>query len=95
MTTEEKPSDAAPDVGGIAADQLRNFVERIERLNDQRRALADDIAEVFAQAKANGYDVGVIRIILRERRMDPGDVSDRDTLLDVYRHALGMAATTE
>lgn len=80
------------DVGGVARDQLRSIVERIERLEEEKKAIGDDIKEVFAEAKANGWDVKTLREVLRIRRMDAAERQELDALLDLYLHALGMAA---
>ena len=88
--------DAAPDtetkaaVGGIAADRLRSIIERVERLEEERRALGSDIKDIFAEAKSAGFDVKVIRQIIRIRKQEPADVEEQETLLDIYRRALGM-----
>jgi uncharacterized protein (UPF0335 family) len=78
------------EVGGIAADRLRSIIERVERLEDERRALASDIKDVLAEAKSAGFDVAVIREILKQRRKEPAEVEEQETLLDLYRRALGM-----
>lgn len=78
-----------PDVGGIAGDQLRSFIERIERLEDEKKQLADDIKEVYSEAKGSGFDTAIMRQIIKERRMDKDDLDERETLLDIYRKALG------
>jgi uncharacterized protein (UPF0335 family) len=78
------------EVGGIAADRLRSIIERVERLEEERKALASDIKDVMAEAKAAGFDVKVIRAILTIRRQEPADVEEQETLLDLYRRALGM-----
>lgn len=75
----------------IAKDQLKSVVERIERLEEEKTSLADDIKEVYAEAKGNGFDIKVIRQIIRLRRMKPHDVQEQETLLDLYKRALGMA----
>jgi uncharacterized protein (UPF0335 family) len=77
-------------VGGIAADQLRSYIERIERLDEEKSALSQDMKEVFAEAKANGFDVKVMRQILKERKLDKDDRAEAETLLNLYRKALGM-----
>jgi len=79
-----------PDVGGIAGEQLRSFIERIERLEEERKTLAEDIKEVFAEAKGNGFDTKIIREIIKIRRMDEDDLDEQETLLDIYKRALGM-----
>jgi uncharacterized protein (UPF0335 family) len=78
------------DVGGIAGDRLKSFVERIERLEEERRALGNDIKEVYAEAKGTGFDVKIMRQVIRLRRMDKDDLDEQETLLDIYRRALGM-----
>ena len=73
------------------AARLRSFVERIERLNEEKKALADDIAAVFAEAKADGFDVKAMRELLKRRGMDQSEIQERDAILDLYMSALGMA----
>jgi uncharacterized protein (UPF0335 family) len=77
-------------VGGIAADRLRSLIERIERLEEERKALGSDIKDIYAEAKSGGFDVKVIRQIIRLRKQEPAEVEEQETLLDVYRRALGM-----
>ena len=77
-------------VGGIAADRLRSIIERIERLEEERKALASDIKDIFSEAKSAGFDVKVIRQIIRIRKQEPAEVEEQESLLDVYRRALGM-----
>jgi uncharacterized protein (UPF0335 family) len=79
-----------PDVAGIAGERLRSFIERIERLEEERRALAGDIKEVYAEAKGAGFDAKTMRQIIRLRRMDKDDLDEQETLLDIYKRALGM-----
>jgi uncharacterized protein (UPF0335 family) len=79
-----------PDVGGIAGERLRSFIERIERLEEERRTLGEDIKEVFAEAKGNGFDTKIMRQIIKIRRMDKDDLDEQETLLDIYKRALGM-----
>ena len=83
----EKP-DAK--TGGIAADRLRSIVDRIERLEEERKALGGDIRDIYAEAKSAGFDVKVLRQLIRVRRQEAADVEEQETLLDVYRRALGM-----
>lgn len=86
--------DAAPgeghNVGGIAADRLGSIVERIERLHEERKALASDISDIFKEAKSAGFDVKVLRALIRVRAQEPAEVEEAETLLDLYRRALGM-----
>jgi uncharacterized protein (UPF0335 family) len=78
------------DVGGVAGDQLRSYIERIERLEEEKATLANDIKEVFAEAKGNGFDVKIMRQILKLRKMEEADRSEQEELLDIYKRALGM-----
>ncbi len=79
------------DVGGIAGAQLRSFIERIERLEEEKAGLAADIREVYAEAKGTGFDAKVMRQIIRLRKMEQADRQELETLLDLYMAALGMA----
>lgn len=76
--------------GGIAAGQIKSIVERIERLEEEKVALAGDIKEVYAEAKSNGYDVKVLRQIVRIRKQDTAERQELEAILDLYLHALGM-----
>ncbi len=76
----------------IAADQLRSFIERIERLEEEKKTIADDIKEVFAEAKGYGYDVKTLRQVLKIRKMEEHDRAEQEALLDTYLAALGMAS---
>jgi uncharacterized protein (UPF0335 family) len=77
--------------GTIAADQLRLFIERIERLEEEKKGLSDDIRDVYAEAKANGYDSKIMRQIVRLRKMETHARQEADALLETYRSALGLA----
>jgi len=79
------------DVAGIAGSQLRSFIERIERLEEEKAALAADIREVYAEAKGNGFDPKTMRRIVRLRKLDTEDRQEQEALLDIYKSALGMA----
>ena len=78
------------DSGGIAADHLKSFIERIERLEEEKAALAADVREVFAEAKSAGFDIKIMRQVLRLRKLDVADRQEQEALLDIYLHALGM-----
>lgn len=79
-----------PTTGGIAADRLRSIVDRIERLEEERKALAGDIRDIYTEAKSAGFDAKVLRQLIRIRKSEPAEVEEQETLLDVYRRALGM-----
>ena len=74
----------------VTADELRSFMERVEQLEREKKELQDDIKEVFAEAKGRGYNIPVMRIILRERKRKPDDLAEQEAVLDMYRVALGM-----
>lgn len=76
---------------GVTAGQLKSILERIERLEEERRELGADVREIYAEAKGNGYDPKIIRMIIRLRKMNPADRAEQDALLDTYMSALGMA----
>ena len=74
----------------VAAEQLRLFIERIERLEEENKGIADDIRDVYAEAKANGYDVKTMRSVVRLRKMEKNARQEMDALLETYRSALGL-----
>lgn len=74
----------------VAADQLRLFIERIERLEEEKKGIADDIKDVYNEAKSNGYDVKTMRSIVRLRKMEPHHRLEAEALLDTYKAALGI-----
>jgi uncharacterized protein (UPF0335 family) len=74
----------------VAAGQLRAFVERIERLEEDKKAIADDIKEVFAEMKGTGFDVKAVRTIIRLRKQDQAERQEAETILELYMNALGM-----
>ena len=76
----------------IAAEQLRSFVERIERLDIERANLADDLKSVYAEAKSLGYDVKILRKVIALRKIKPNERRETEELLEVYLHALGELA---
>lgn len=83
------------DVEGVAGDRLKSFIERIERLEEEKRVIAEDIKEVFAEAKGTGFDVKTMRQVLKIRRMDANERDEQEMLLDVYLRALGMAPSAD
>ncbi|MBR6409289.1 MAG: DUF2312 domain-containing protein [Alphaproteobacteria bacterium] len=78
------------EVGGIASDRLRSLIERIEKLEEDKKEIATDIREVFAEAKSAGFDVKIMRAILKLRKMDQADRDEQEFLIDTYRKALDM-----
>jgi len=76
--------------GNIAADELRLLIERIERLEEEKKAIADDVKDVYGEAKARGYDTKTMRAIVRLRRMETHVRQEADALLETYRAALGL-----
>lgn len=74
----------------VTAGEIRQFIERFERLEIEKKAIADQQKEVMAEAKSRGYDTGVLRKIVALRKMDPQDVSETEAVLDLYKEALGM-----
>ena len=77
--------------GTVAADQLRRFIERIERLEEEKTGISDDVRDVYAEAKANGYDPKIMRMVVRLRRMETHTRQEQDAILETYRSALGLA----
>lgn len=78
----------------VAADQLQAFIERIERLAEERSAIAGDMSEVYSEAKGNGFDTKVMKLIVRRRAMDHAALMEQDALLELYMSALGIATAT-
>lgn len=78
------------DANKLAIDRLRSLVDRIERLNGEKKALSEDVRDIYQEAKSAGYDTAVLRQLIRIRARNPQKVEEEEQLLDVYRHALGM-----
>ncbi|WP_417451653.1 DUF2312 domain-containing protein [Kordiimonas sp.] len=74
--------------GGVAGEQLRSFIERIERLEEEKKGIAEDIKEVYAGAKAVGFDTKIMRKVIAVRKMDQAERQEQESLLDVYLHAI-------
>ena len=92
MAAEPLRKDAkAGTAGGVSAGQLKSVIERIERLEEEKAALAADIRDIYAEAKANGFDPKVLRQVIKIRKMDKADRDEQEMLLDTYLHALDMS----
>ncbi len=76
----------------FAKDHLKAFVERIERLHEEKKAISDDIADVYREAKGTGFDVKALRTVIRLRTMEPDERKEQEAILETYMHALGMLA---
>lgn len=74
----------------FAKDQLKSIIERIERLEEEKKAISEDIRDVYAESKGNGFDVKALRAIVRLRKQDPNERQEQETILETYMHALGM-----
>jgi len=81
--------------GGVAKDQLKSIIERIERLEEEKAGIASDIKDIFAEAKGNGYDVKTLRKVISLRKQDAAERDEQEHLLDTYLRALGMAPELE
>ena len=82
--------ESAESQGGVAAGELRQFIERDERHEEEKAALQDDIKDVMAELKGRGYDVKAVRAILKLRKQDPDERQEAEAILELYRNALGM-----
>ncbi|HEY2529337.1 MAG TPA: DUF2312 domain-containing protein [Xanthobacteraceae bacterium] len=81
-----------PSAHRFAKDQLKAFVERIERLEEEKRAIADDVRDVYAEAKGNGFDIKALRTVVRLRKQDTNERKEQEAIVETYLHALGMLA---
>ena len=79
------------EVGGIASEHLRSYIDRIERVEEEKAGLAADIRDIYAEAKGNGFDSRTMRRIVSLRKLDQSERNERDALLDLYRRARGMS----
>jgi uncharacterized protein (UPF0335 family) len=89
MATTDAVTDEAP-ATRFAKDQLKAIIERIERLEEEKKTISDDIRDVYAEAKGNGYEVKALRTIIRMRKQDADERREHETILETYMHALGM-----
>lgn len=83
------------DIGGIAGDALKAYIERIERLEEEKAAIAADIREIYSEAKGNGFDPKIMRQVYRMRKMDSADREEQEYLVEIYKRALGMGHTLD
>ena len=83
-------SEQTTETGGIAADRLRSLIERIERLEEEKKALQSDIRDIFAEAKGAGFDVKIMRVVLKLRKMNAADRDEQEFLTETYRKALDI-----
>ena len=90
MATAAATAEKEPPATRFAKDQLRAFIERVERLEEEKKALADDIRDVFAEAKGTGFDVKALRAVLKLRKQDVDERREHETILETYMQALGM-----
>lgn len=82
--TMDKPSEV------IAIEKLKSFVERVERLEEQKTAISEDMKEVFREARFHGFDVGIMKKVIKMRAMDSGKLAEQEQLIDMYKEALGL-----
>lgn len=92
-TSDRKPRPNSPDsdAHGVARDQLRSFIERIERLEEEKKTIQDDIKDVYGEAKSTGFDTKILKEVIRLRKQDADERAERQAILDTYLFALGMA----
>jgi uncharacterized protein (UPF0335 family) len=83
-------STASSKAAGFAVDHLRTFIERVERLEEEKAALSEDLREVYSEAKGSGFDTKIMRQVVRLRKLDKADFQEREAVLDLYMSALGM-----
>ena len=88
-TSAAMKEDASP-ATRFAVDQLKSIIERIERLEEEKKAISEDIKDVYAESKGNGFDVKALRTIIRLRKQDPNERQEEESILETYMNALGM-----
>ena len=82
------------DIGGVAGDQLRTIVERVELLEEEKKTIAEDIKEVYAEAKGNGFDTKILRKVVSLRKVEAAERQEQEAMLDLYMAALGMVPSS-
>jgi uncharacterized protein (UPF0335 family) len=90
MATSAAAKDDESPATRFAVDQLKSIIERIERLEEEKKAISEDIKDVYAESKGNGFDVKALRTIIRLRKQDPNERQEEETILETYMQALGM-----
>lgn len=90
MPMIEEPAESTPDSYRVTAEELRQFIERIERLDAEKKDIAEQQKEVMAEAKGRGYDTKVMRKVIALRKREPDDIAEEEAVLDMYKSALGM-----
>ena len=90
MATSAAVKDDDSPATRFAVDQLRSIIERIERLEEEKKAISEDIKDVYAESKGNGFDVKALRTIIRLRKQDPNERQEEESILETYMQALGM-----
>jgi uncharacterized protein (UPF0335 family) len=90
MATSAAVKEGEDTATKFAKDQLKAIIERIERLEEEKKTISDDIRDVYAEAKGNGYDVKALRTIVRMRKQDANERAEEETILETYMQALGM-----
>jgi uncharacterized protein (UPF0335 family) len=87
----ELEQTATANVNNVTGERLQSIVSRIEKIEEERKELASDIKDIYSEAKSAGFDVKVLRQLIRIRKQEPAEIEEQETLLDVYRRAIGMA----
>ena len=90
MATSAAAKDDESPATRFAVDQLKSIIERIERLEEEKKAISEDIKDVYAESKGNGFDVKALRTIIRLRKQDPNERQEEESILETYMNALGM-----
>ncbi len=90
MATSAAAKDDESPATRFAVDQLKSIIERIERLEEEKKAISEDIKDVYAESKGNGFDVKALRTIIRLRKQDPNERQEEESILETYMQALGM-----
>jgi uncharacterized protein (UPF0335 family) len=88
---EAEERDDAPGIGHNSGNRLKSFIERIERLEEEKKAIAEDVRDVYGEAKATGFDPAIMRIIVRQRKMNLEKRREQEELVETYKSAIGMA----